>query len=166
MMLPSHLLATLLVCAGISLFFPLAPKHWLLALVFGVLIDLDHLLQLPGYVAANGLAALTPGEILRWGAQWQGFMHTPWALLLVIPACVVFASWLPAVAWALHMVQDFVIATRYVVFGSAMEWAIVGALAGLLAAFVAWDHRAHGGGSPVAQHLFARVAMVLPLRPR
>lgn len=164
MMFPSHLLATLLVCAGISMLFPLAPKHWLLALAFGVAIDLDHLLQIPAYVATHGFQAMTPGEIARWGASWQGFMHTPWALLLVLPASVLFASWLPIVAWALHMFQDFVVATRWVVFGSATEWAIVGALAGLLALLVVRDHQAHGGGAALREHVFARVAMVVPRR--
>lgn len=164
MMFPSHLLATLLVCAGISFFLPLGPKHWALALLFGVVIDLDHLLQIPVYVATHGFAALTPGEITRWGANWQGFIHTPWALLVVLAACALFASWLPLVGWSLHMFQDFVIATRYVAFGSAMEWAIVGALASILAFIVVRDHQAHGGNAALREHVFARVAMVLPRR--
>lgn len=164
MMFPSHLLATLLVCAGISTFFPLSAKHWALALLFGVAIDLDHLIQIPAYVATHGFQSMTPGEIARWGGNWQGFMHTPWAVLLVIPACLLFASWMPAVAWSLHMFQDFVVATRWVVFGSAMEWAIVAILVALFAAVIVRDHRLHGSGSALREHVLARAAMVLPRR--
>lgn len=158
-MLPSHLLATLLACALLALARPVAPKEWLLALLFGVAIDLDHLLQLPTYVATHGLADLRPAAILSWGSDWQGFLHTPWALMLVLPACFVFASWFPLAFWGLHMFQDFVIARHFVVFGSALEWMIVGALLASLAFLVVRDHRAHGTGG-LRDHVLARVAMV------
>lgn len=160
MMLPSHLLATLLGCALVSLVRPVGPREWLLALGFGVAIDLDHLLQIPTYVASQGAGGLTPAAILHWGGAWQGFMHTPWALALVLPASLLFASWFPLAFWGLHMVQDFVIARHLVRFGSATEWAIVALLAASLALFVLRDHRMHGSGAPLREHVFARVALV------
>jgi hypothetical protein len=164
MMLPSHLLATLIVCALLALVRPMPRREWLLALAFGVVIDLDHLLQMPAYVATHGLAEMTPAAISAWGAAWQGFMHTPWALALVLPAVFVFRSPVPLVFWALHMVQDFVVARHLVVFGSPLEWAIDLALLGVLSALAWHDHTRHGRGASLRAHVLARVAMALPRR--
>lgn len=130
MMLPSHLLATVLLALLLARRRPFRAKDWLLALGFGVAIDLDHLLQIPAYVMAHGAAALTPGEMMRWGGAWQGFLHTPWALLPVLGAAAWFRSWWPPVFWGLHMVQDFVVARHYVHFGGPVEWLVVALLAG------------------------------------
>ena len=128
MMLPSHLLASLLLGLLMARVRPFEARDWALALGFGVAIDLDHLLQFPAYVATHGTAALAPTAMMQWGGAWQGFMHGPWALALVVPAILVFRSPIPLVFWGLHMVQDFVIARHYVHFGGPVEWAIVGAL--------------------------------------
>lgn len=160
MMFPSHLLATLLGCALLALIRPMPPREWLLALAFGVIIDLDHLLQIPRYIAIHGWNDLTPATIMSWGGQWQGFMHTPWALVIVLPAMLVFASWIPLAAWALHMILDFVIARHYVRFGGPVEWMIVGAAAIALLALIVRDHRHHGTGLALREHALARVAMI------
>ena len=162
MLLPSHLLATVAGCAILSRVRPLRRTEWLLALAFGVAIDLDHLLQIPAYVATHSWSDMTPAKIAAWGGAWQGFMHTPWALVTVVPACVAFRSLVPAAFWALHLVQDFVVARHLVVYGSATEWAIVGALLALVAALAVDDHRRHGKTSGLREHVLARVAMVLP----
>lgn len=160
MMFPSHLLATLLGCALFSLVRPLAPREWALALAFGVVIDLDHLLQLPRYVATHGWGDLTPAAISRWGGEWQGFMHAPWALLIVLPAMFVFGSWMPLAAWALHMALDFVVARHLVHFGGPLEYAIMAAMLAALVALAVRDHRMHGGAYDLREHVMARVAMV------
>jgi hypothetical protein len=131
MMLPSHLLGVLAVGLLIGLLRGRAfRKHeWLLAIGFGVVIDLDHVIAFPAYVAAAGAAALSPSVALHYGSAWQGFMHTGWALLVLAPAMLWWRSWWPAVFWGLHMVQDFVIARHYVVWGSAAEWLVVALLA-------------------------------------
>lgn len=144
MMFPSHLLGTILLGLLLSRVKPFSPRDWMIAVGFGVAIDLDHLLQLPRYVQANGLAALHPanvGQLMAYGSSWQGFMHTPVALLVVAAASIALWSALPLVFWGLHMFQDFVIATRFVRFGSATEWAVVAALLGLVLALLWADHR-------------------------
>lgn len=141
MMFPSHLLGTILLALMLSRIRPFEPKDWLLAAAFGVLIDLDHLLQFPGYLLAHGLQGLDPQAMLQHGAAWQGFMHRWWAGFIVLAACVAFRSYVPAAFWLLHMFQDFVIATRYVRFGSPTEWAIVGALFAVVLLLLAWEHR-------------------------
>lgn len=154
MMLPSHLLATLLLglLAG-RLGRRFTRTQWLLAVGFGVAIDVDHLLQIPAYLALHGTAALTPAQMLTWGSAWQGFLHTPWALLLAVPLALLYRSVVPVAFWGLHMVQDFVVARHYVPWGGAMEWAIVAALLAAVAALLWTDHRSNGEGRSLARHV-------------
>lgn len=135
MMLPSHLLGVVVLGLALGLLRGrgFRAREWALAVGFGSVIDLDHLLAFPAYVAASGVAALDPSVGLSYGSAWQGFMHTPAALLLVLPAMLWWRSWWPLVFWGLHMWQDFVIARHYVVFGSLAEWGVV-----VLLALTAW----------------------------
>jgi hypothetical protein len=144
MMVQSHLLGALLLGLVVSRARPFAPRDWALALGFAVAIDLDHLVQVPAYLLSHGgFAALAhPTTMIHWGASWQGFMHSWWALTLVVPATLLFRSWVPAAFWGLHMFQDYVIAKRFVVFGSAQEFAIDIILLAVVMALFAWDHRA------------------------
>lgn len=160
MMLPSHLLATLLACAVVGLVRPVSPREWLLAIGFGVVIDLDHLLQIPSYLGAQGGSALTLASILHWGGAWQGMLHTPWALALVAPACLLFTSLFPLAFWGLHMVLDFVVARHLVRFGGPLEWLIDAAMLAALAWIVVRDHRVNGAGAGLTDHVLARVAVV------
>ena len=158
MMLPSHLLASLLLGLLLCRVRPFEARDWALALGFGVAIDLDHLLQFPSYVATHGVAALSPTAMLQWGGAWQGFMHGPWALALVVPAMLAFRSPLPLVFWGLHMVQDFVIARHYVHFGGPVEWGIV---ALLLAAVVLVLHLGRDG-APLWDHALRTFGLLAP----
>lgn len=162
MMFPSHLLATLLGCALLSLARPLGPREWLLALAFGVLIDLDHLLQIPAYIAANGWSQLTPAAITQWGNAWQGIMHTPWALLLILPTMILLGSWMPLAAWGLHMILDFVVARHLVHFGGPLEWTIIATMLGALTILAIRDHHLHGNDAALREHVLARVTMIWP----
>ena len=154
MMLPSHLLATLLLGLVVCrVWRPFTRTQWLLAIGFGVAIDVDHLIQVPAYLAMHGTAALAPGQMLQWGAAWQGFMHTPWALLLVAPLALLYRSIVPFAFWGLHMAQDFVIARHYVPWGGPLEWAIVAALLAAVGALVWADHRRHGADRSLPRHV-------------
>lgn len=130
MMMPSHLLGALVLALlwGLVRGRSFGRAEWLLALGFGVVMDLDHFLAAPAYFLAHGAAGLAPATFFAHGAAWQGFMHTPWALALVVPAVVWWRSIIPAAFWGLHMFQDFVVASHWVVWGSPMEFAIVLAL--------------------------------------
>lgn len=144
MMIFGHLLATLLLGLLISKIRPFSARDWAFAIGFSVVIDLDHLLQFPRYVATQGWSALAPGAILQWGSSWQGFMHEWWAVFLVLAACALFRSWIPITFWLLHMFQDFVIATRFIRFGSMVEWGITLALAlGVMTVLLLEHRRAH-----------------------
>lgn len=142
MMVQSHFLAAVLLGLIISRWRAFTPRDWALALGFSVAIDLDHVLQFPAYLATHGTAGLTPATMLHWGHAWQGIMHSPWALVLVVPITVYYKSALPVVFWGLHMVQDYVVAARFVVWGSTTEWVIDAALLALVVAAFVWEHRA------------------------
>lgn len=165
MMLPSHLLASLLVGLVLSQLRRFRPRDWFLAIGFGVAIDLDHLLQLRSFLLAHGgLGRMDASTVVHWGGSWQGFMHTPLALVLVIPAVLIFRSVVPAAFWLLHMFQDFVIARHYVVFGSPTEWAVdVALLAGVLG-LLALDRWRHGSGAPLHLHAASLVGWTRPAR--
>lgn len=176
MMLPSHLLGTLLVGLLVSRLAPFRPRDWALAVGFGVVIDLDHLLQIPAYVAANGLGALQPGEMLAWGGAWQGIMHDPTSAIWIVGgAMLIFRSVLPLLFWGLHMFQDFFIATRVVPFGSGLEWLVVAGLALAVVGLLWLDHRAavaardaRDAPAPVAfhHHALARIGLAALIAPR
>lgn len=163
MMFPSHLLATLLVALLLARVRPFEPRDWALALAFGVAVDLDHLLQIPRYAASHGGVAslLRVGDVVRWGGDWQGFMHGPWAVLVVLVVSVAFATWIPVAFWGLHMFQDFVVARHLVVFGGPVEWAVVAALAATVLAVLAWDHRVHADRVAFPGYVRERVAFGL-----
>lgn len=147
MMTPSHLGATLLLGLLASRAFRAWDRReWALALGFGVLIDLDHALALPAYLANAGAAGLAPAAMAAHGAAWQGVMHTPWGLLVAIAAGAATRSprraWVPLAFWGLHMFQDFVVAIRWVRFGSPLEFGVALALLASAAVLAPRDWRA------------------------
>lgn len=154
MMISSHLLASLLLGIALSQWRRFTPRDWALAVGFGVAIDLDHLLQLRQYILSHGgLRGMHAATIVHWGASWQGFMHTPLALALVVPACLLFRTLVPAAFWGLHMFQDFVIARSYVVFGSPEEMVIDVALLALVIAGFWLDRRRQGAADPLPRYV-------------
>jgi len=153
MMTPSHLLATLLIGLVWTRVRPWSRHDWAMAVGFGVVIDFDHLTRFPAYLVANGVDGLQAGQMSGWGAAWQGAFHTPWALAVVVPAALFWRTWVPLAFWALHMLQDFVIATKFVVFGSTTEWLIIASLATLLVGVLAWGHRDAPRGDSFRDHV-------------
>lgn len=158
MMVQSHVLGALLVGLVLARFARFGRREWALAFGFSVVIDLDHLLQVPAYVATHppqSLADLAPAKVMAWGADWQGFMHTWWGLGLVIPFVLAYRSWVPAVFWGLHMFQDFVIARNYVRFGGPTEFALDLALVAACAGIFWVDHWREQAHPNLARHVAA-----------
>lgn len=163
-MFPSHLLGTVLVGLALHRVMPMKARDWRLALAFGVAIDLDHVLKAPAFIVENGWAAvMAPATMLQWGAEWQGFMHTPaTAVVLVAGAALAFRSPIPVMFWALHMFQDFVIAKHYVRFGSVEEWLIVAGLAAVTGLVLARDHAEatrDGRKTPFLRHVAVKLGL-------
>lgn len=165
MMFPSHVLGALLLGGLWAFARPFSPRDWRLALGFAVAIDLDHVVQFPRYVMAAGTGGLEPGAMLRWGEEWQGFMHdATWGVPIALGASLLARSLVPLVFWLLHMAQDFVVATRFVVFGSLEEWLVVGALALAVAVVFVAQHRLARDARSLVAHVALRFGVPLPGR--
>ncbi|HWG91075.1 MAG TPA: hypothetical protein VNZ52_09540 [Candidatus Thermoplasmatota archaeon] len=162
MMLPAHLAATVLLGLVLARFMPMDTKAWLLALAFGVVIDLDHLIAVPRYLMTHPGGALDVSAALQWGAEWQGFMHTPWAILVVVAALVLTRSPIPLLFWALHMFQDFVVAKYWVRWGSPLEWLVTAGLVAAIGMLLYWEHRtAHQQAASFGGYLRSRATVTV-----
>jgi len=77
------------------------------ALVFGVFIDLDHLIGLGDYAHANGVKALFDlDNIMNPGGHWKSILHNPVAVVLVGPLAYASRFAIPVVFWGLHIAMD------------------------------------------------------------
>ncbi len=79
----------------------------MLGMLFGVLIDVDHLLGIPDFVSANGVENLTNTEsLLTADVQWKSALHSPMAVLIVAPISASFRLAVPLLFWGTHVVLD------------------------------------------------------------
>jgi len=142
MMLPTHLAATLVGCLLLARWRGLDREGWTLALLFGVAIDVDHLLEVPAYLAAawpaRGLAAFSPGALAGHGAGWHSIFHAPAFGLVVAAVAIGLRTAVPLAAWALHQTMDWAVGAG-VGFATPAEFALLAALLAALA-FLARDH--------------------------
>lgn len=103
MLTPTHL--TIVVLAAMLI--RLNRHEWFIALLFGVVIDADHLFALPRYVDDNGWSALLRQT---WddgsGLPWRSWFHHPMAAIVVGYLAVGWRLALPLVFWALHVGMD------------------------------------------------------------
>lgn len=102
------------------------------ALLFGVLIDLDHIFGMVDFVVLEGWSnALNIDAALAADIQWKSMLHNPMAALVVIPATLGFRMYIPAVAWGLHLLCDWV-QIEFLGITSLPEMALLAVLAGAL----------------------------------
>lgn len=92
----AHLLVTLLFAkvtnlSGIEVF-------W--ALMFGVLIDLDHVIKLPLYIKQNGL------KVVRYW-NWRTGFQEPVSYTWIVPLCFYFQTWIPVFFFTIHIIMDY-----------------------------------------------------------
>jgi membrane-bound metal-dependent hydrolase YbcI (DUF457 family) len=70
------------------------------AFVFGVAIDLDHLIKVPLYVKQNGL------KVVRYW-NWRTSFQEPVSYLWIIPLCIYFQTWVPVFFFTTHIILDY-----------------------------------------------------------
>jgi len=103
MLTPTHLTVVVLV----AMLMRLDRNEWFIALMFGVVIDADHLFALPRYVADNGWSALLRQT---WddasGLPWKSWFHYPLSAVVVGYLSLGWRLALPLVFWALHLGMD------------------------------------------------------------
>jgi hypothetical protein len=101
----THLVVSLLLIQLLSL----DRNDAFVALMFGVLIDLDHLMGLGDYVKANGISAIFDfHDLMNPGGHWKSLFHNPVAIAVVGPLSVTSRLAVPLLFWGVHMTMDFV----------------------------------------------------------
>jgi hypothetical protein len=79
------------------------------ALMFGVLIDLDHLMGLGNYAKANGISALFDlDHLTNPGGHWKSLFHNPVSVAVIAPLSIASKLAIPLLFWGVHMAMDFV----------------------------------------------------------
>ena len=79
-----------------------------IAMVFGVFIDLDHLIGLGSYAKSSGLLPLTDwNTLVNPGGQWKSLLHNPMALAAVVPMSLVMVVAVPLIFWGVHISMDY-----------------------------------------------------------
>jgi hypothetical protein len=94
----THVLATTL---GVKIL-QLKGRNAVLAYLFGVAVDIDHLLKAPYYLRAVGLRN-------QRGYYWRSSLQEPVALLWIVPLCVFLGTAVPAVFFCLHLAMDYLV---------------------------------------------------------
>ena len=95
MTIVTHALATTL---GVRVL-KLTGSDAVLAYVFGVGVDIDHVIKLPFYWRA--------GLRKERGYYWRTSLQEPVALLWIIPLCFFLGTWVPALFFLTHLAMDY-----------------------------------------------------------
>lgn len=93
----SHILATTAVVQAMHL---RDPKQIALAYIFGVAVDIDHVVKAPFYLRAVGLRD-------QRGYYWRSSLQEPVAFLWILPLSLLLGSVVPLVCFAAHLLMDY-----------------------------------------------------------
>ncbi|NLT36966.1 MAG: hypothetical protein GXX95_02250 [Methanomassiliicoccus sp.] len=125
MLATTHLLFALILIG----WFGLDRKAAFAVLLFGVLIDIDHVLGMAEFVAKEGVEnSLNLQAALSSDVQWKSLLHSPQAVLFVAPVVLGFRMVLPLVAWSAHLLMDYV-QMNYLGICSPAEMFLMGLMA-------------------------------------
>lgn len=103
MLTPTHIAVVVLV----AMLLRLDKNEWFIAVLFGIVIDVDHLFALPRYVSANGWSAVLNQS---WddssGLPWKSWFHYPMAAIVVGHLSLGWRFALPLAFWSIHLGMD------------------------------------------------------------
>lgn len=120
----THLVVTLLLIR----LFRLDRNEAFACLLLGVFIDFDHLFGMIDFIHQDGINnILNMHAAMHTGIQWKSLMHDPMAAIILVPAAVGFRFFMPLVAWALHLLMDYV-QMHYLGIASIPEFIFLGLL--------------------------------------
>lgn len=95
------------------------------ALLFGVFIDVDHLLGLKGYVEVNGVRSVFDFDsLMSADGQWKSLLHNPMAVMVVGTVSAASRIAVPLIFWSVHISMDWLEDTFLGVF-SGVEFALL-----------------------------------------
>jgi hypothetical protein len=97
MTIVTHALATTL---GVRVF-KLTGSDAVLAYLFGVGVDIDHVIKAPFFFKA--------GYKRERGYYWRTSLQEPVALLWIIPLCLFLGTWVPALFFLIHLAMDYAV---------------------------------------------------------
>ena len=121
MLITTHIVVTILFCMILNL----NRDEWFIALLFGVMIDADHLFGAPRYVSHDGWAALLRRS---WddgtGLPWKSQLHYPVGAFVVAPLSIGWRYFLPLLFWATHLELDY-IQTATLSWSTPIEMAVM-----------------------------------------
>ena len=98
MTIVTHALATTL---GVQAF-RLRGSDMALAYIFGVGVDIDHVIKAPYYAAIRAI-----GRRRQLGYYWRTSLQEPVALLWIVPLCFFLGTWVPALFFLVHLAMDY-----------------------------------------------------------
>lgn len=103
MLTTTHLAVAVL----LGLLLNLNRDEWFVALMFGVLLDADHIFAAPRYLSENGWEALfRPTWNDGSGLPWRSLLHYPIGFFVVAPLAAGWRFMLPLLFWGLHVGTD------------------------------------------------------------
>lgn len=99
--------------------------EWFVAIIFGVMIDLDHIFAAPGYISANGWDAIMRAT---WddgsGRVWRSLFHEPVGFFVVAPLAVGWRFMVPLLFWGTHLGVDW-LQTATIEYSAVVESAFL-----------------------------------------
>ncbi len=95
-----NLLAHLLITILLAEIMGLSQSEFLLAILFGMVIDFDHLLKAPLYLKQNGL------KIVRYW-NWRTGLQEPVSYLWIIPISFYLHTLVPIIFFTAHLILDY-----------------------------------------------------------
>jgi len=110
----------------------------LVALLFGVFIDIDHIFGMVDFIKVQGFTgAFDLNAALSSDIQWKSLLHSPIAATIIAPISIGFRMAVPILAWGLHLMMDYV-QTEYLGVLSVTEMTL---MVGLIIALLALEKR-------------------------
>jgi len=104
MLITTHIAVTIFFCLLLNL----DQREWFMAFVFGVMLDIDHLFGLEGYVSRNGWGAVLHQS---WddgsGMPWKSLLQRPVGAFVVMPLSTGWRYLIPLPFWAMHVGLDY-----------------------------------------------------------
>ena len=116
----THVLATTL---GVKLL-GLHGRDTVLAYLFGVAVDIDHLIKAPYYYRAVGLAN-------KKDYYWRSSLQEPVALLWIIPLSILLGTAVPVVFFLIHVAMDYLVRYEKMPWYPYSTWVTRGWLTGV-----------------------------------
>lgn len=105
MLATTHLVVTILLIMILNL----NRNETMVALTFGVFIDLDHLYGYGSYIRSEGIGGIiNVSGMMEADVQWKSILHNPITFGMIAPLSHMFKIFFPVIFWSVHIFMDFI----------------------------------------------------------